>query len=237
MSIPRRRPRIVPRESCASLGDGSSAAAPKDLDLPPDLDGLPTERVPTTGFRIHASVRQSSLTPTPCGVSIGHYNITAGTLGCLVDVADDRYILSNNHVLADTNAASAGDDILQPGKHDASSSHPSRRIAGLSDWEDIDFVGNNHMDAAVAQLDDSVTVIPNIMTIGLVSNPPPPAVLGQPVAKHGRTGLTWGTVVDISFDGYVNYGTPSNPRLAWFEDQIGIQGAPGASPLAGTPDP
>ena len=209
--------------------------APDNLQIPDHLAGLPTERVSTTGFRLHAPLRQTSLSPTPCGVSIGHYNITVGTLGCLVDIAGERYILSNNHVLADSNAGKPNDDILQPGNADAPASNPARRIASLANYEAIDFAGNdNHIDAAIAKPDDPASVTPNIMTIGLASNPPLPAVLGQPVAKHGRTtGFTWGTVVDISFDGYVNFGTPASPRLAWFEDQIGIEGAPGTRFSAG----
>src|SRR5262245_56479469 len=41
--------------------------------------------------------------PAPNGVSIGHYAITAGTLGCLVTNGSTTFILSNNHVLADEN--------------------------------------------------------------------------------------------------------------------------------------
>lgn len=58
--------------------------------------------------------------PAPGGVSIGHYLITAGTLGCVVidNVSGDPVILSNNHVLANSNKASIGDKILQPGPYD-----------------------------------------------------------------------------------------------------------------------
>jgi hypothetical protein len=38
-----------------------------------------------------------------------------GTLGSLVQGEGKQYILSNNHVLARTNAASIGEDIIQPG--------------------------------------------------------------------------------------------------------------------------
>jgi hypothetical protein len=53
-------------------------------------------------------------------VSIGHYAITAGTLGCVVRDRRSgvRLILSNNHVLANSNNASPGDPILQPGPYD-----------------------------------------------------------------------------------------------------------------------
>lgn len=58
--------------------------------------------------------------PVPGGVSIGHYSITAGTMGSAVR---DRgtgipLFLSNNHVLAASNAGIVGDAILQPGAAD-----------------------------------------------------------------------------------------------------------------------
>jgi hypothetical protein len=58
--------------------------------------------------------------PAPGGVSIGHFQITAGTLGCVVRdrKSGERLILSNNHVLADRNAGRPGDPILQPGPAD-----------------------------------------------------------------------------------------------------------------------
>lgn len=67
------------------------------------------------------------------------------------------------------------------------------------------------------------------MMLGPPSSLTAPPTLGGAVAKHGRTtGLTLGLIVDLSFDGYVNFGTDLQPRLAWFEDQIGIHGQSGA---------
>ncbi len=71
-------------------------------------------------MEIFDSARTSRLRPTPAGVSIGHYKITAGTLGSVVRDrrTGQRLILSNNHVLANCNDARAGDPILQPGPID-----------------------------------------------------------------------------------------------------------------------
>ena len=51
--------------------------------------------------------------PLRIGGSVGHYMTTAGTLGCFVtkDGVNDL-ILSNNHVLANENAATVGDAIV-----------------------------------------------------------------------------------------------------------------------------
>jgi len=56
--------------------------------------------------------------PAPGGVSVGHRDITAGTLSCWVKKAGQLYLLSNNHVLANVNAGKKGDPILQPGAAD-----------------------------------------------------------------------------------------------------------------------
>jgi len=58
--------------------------------------------------------------PLRIGGSIGHFKITAGTLGCFVrsHESDSPLILSNNHVLANENRAKKGDAILQPGRFD-----------------------------------------------------------------------------------------------------------------------
>jgi hypothetical protein len=57
--------------------------------------------------------------PAPAGVSIGHKDITAGTLGYVVKQNGVKKIYSNNHVLANSNLGQKGiDEILQPGPHD-----------------------------------------------------------------------------------------------------------------------
>ena len=75
--------------------------------------------------------------PAPGGVSIGHADITAGTLGCLVSRDDELFILSNNHVLANTNAAKTGDPIIQPGRYDGGTLDD--QIATLEDFVPINF--------------------------------------------------------------------------------------------------
>lgn len=72
-------------------------------------------------------------------MSIGHRDITAGTLGCLVKKNGEALILSNNHVLANSNDAVIGDAILQPGPHDGGR-YPDDRIAALAGFVPISFV-------------------------------------------------------------------------------------------------
>ncbi len=77
--------------------------------------------------------------PAPGGVSVGHKDITCGTLGMIVSRGRVRCILSNNHVLANENKAEIGDSILQPGPHDGGTADDE--IAKLSDFVPIEFNG------------------------------------------------------------------------------------------------
>src|SRR3546814_10205184 len=84
---------------------------------------------------------------------MGHAAITAGTLGGLVRDRETGavVILSNNHVLANSNQGTAGDAILQPGPADGGTD-PGDRIATLARFVAIDFTadGENRIDDAIA---------------------------------------------------------------------------------------
>jgi hypothetical protein len=96
----------------------ASALKPEEF-VPKRVKDVPTD-VFEVGVLRALQARTERYRPAPGGVSIGHYQITAGTLGCVVRdrASGDRLILSNNHVLADINAGRAGDPILQPGSYD-----------------------------------------------------------------------------------------------------------------------
>ena len=64
-------------------------------------------------------------------------SISAGTLGCIVSKDEQAFILSNNHVLADSNQAQLGDTILQPGPADGGTLADA--IATLEDYMPINF--------------------------------------------------------------------------------------------------
>lgn len=105
--------------------------------LPGSVDGIPTDIVPTGRIRA-LQAPFDKIRPAPGGSSIGHYAITAGTLGCLVRRNGEVYILSNNHVLANSNDASAGDPVLQPGPYDGGK-NPDDLIAELTAFVPIHF--------------------------------------------------------------------------------------------------
>ncbi len=115
-----------------------SQLSSKDL-VPPTLDGVLTDVIETGVIRALQSPTEKHR-PAPGGVSIGHRDITAGTLGCLVKKNARLVILSNNHVLANSNAAEIGDPVLQPGPHDGGR-YPEEHIADLEQFVPLQFSG------------------------------------------------------------------------------------------------
>jgi hypothetical protein len=95
------------------------AGLARDMVLPREVSGVKTDVVQVGD--LHAlQARTDRWRPAPGGVSLGHYKITAGTFGAVVrdQASGARLILSNNHVLANSNDAAIGDPILQPGPYD-----------------------------------------------------------------------------------------------------------------------
>jgi len=107
--------------------------------IPATLGGMSTDVNETGVIRALQSPTEKHR-PAPGGVSIGHRDITAGTLGCLVKKDGRAVILSNNHVLANSNAAEIGDPILQPGPHDGGR-YPEDHIADLEQFIPINIIG------------------------------------------------------------------------------------------------
>lgn len=192
--------------------------AQRDL-IPAEVNGRPPDVIAVGD--IVAAQR-----PVRCGVSVGHFRVGAGTLGCLVrphGIEERAYILSNNHVLANVNDAAAGDLVLEPGRDDGGSLEDP--IATLADFEPLRFDGPNHYDAAIAELLDRASVLPEIAVIGAVQGPVAAPVMHQSVRKHGRTTLhTVGVIRGIAEDILVKY---ANGRTAMFEDQLAIAGVGG----------
>lgn len=95
-----------------------TAVEPKSI-IPRTVEDIPTDILEVGQLRAFQA-RTDRWRPAPAGVSVGHYQITAGTFGCVVKdrASGERLLLSNNHVLANSNDATPGDPILQPGPAD-----------------------------------------------------------------------------------------------------------------------
>jgi hypothetical protein len=208
----------------------------KESLVPEMIDDVPTD-VLEVG-RIEALAFTARVQPALPGYSIGHYNITAGTFGCLVrdvrrcccnfekdcgcapprqECPGDILILSNNHVLANTNQGKPGDKILQPGPFDGGV-FPSDAIATLDRFEEIVFGmgGYNLVDGAVGR-----PIAPRNVTAAIIGAAVPRGVNQvfplDPVIKVGRTTqVTTGFV--LATNAIVNVGF--GPLVAQFRHQI-----------------
>lgn len=160
--------------------------------------------------------------PAPGGSSVGHTRITAGTHGCLVMRSNKHLcILSNNHVLANSNAARVGDAIVQPGPLDGGRD-PRDRVGTLEQFVPIQFGGAvaNSVDAAVAWTNRRLTSA--AMHSYRINPRPILATLGMSVRKCGRTTeATLGVITGVSVSVRVNYGAAG---VALFRDQLQIRG-------------
>ena len=142
------------------------------------------------------------------GVSGGNVNdatrrfCCSGTLGALVSDGVNKYILSNNHVLARGDQAVAGEDVSQPGLIDSNCN-----IATIvADYTGAAPLGSN-VDAAVAQLRlGQMDPTGSIEDIGIPSSTVVNPSVGLGVAKSGRTtGFTTGTIASINTSVSVQY--------------------------------
>ena len=204
--------------------------------LPKSLDGVPVEVIVTGKFYARDDPTARQERPVPIGVSTGHPNITAGTIGARVKDADgpNVYALSNNHVYAWQNDAAIGDSALQPGPIDGGI-YPADEIGTLWDFEPIEFfdpfnpppiIPENTIDAAIAlsstDLLGNATLPDGYGVPGVV---PVEASINLPVQKYGRTTrLTHGTVsainvtVDVCYESFGIFCL----KQARFKNQITI---------------
>jgi hypothetical protein len=163
---------------------------PKELlpkAIPEKIDGIPTDVVESGKPVLRHYIRPSPRYPVPPGYSIGHTRVTAGTFGCLVRdrATGETLILSNNHVIANSNNASVGDPIIQPGPYDGGL-HPRDTIAHLVRWKPIVLRGNT-VDAAVARPMSPYIVTSSIPGIGIPKGVRKMDRVGVFVQKVGRT--------------------------------------------------
>lgn len=195
---------------------------PRVAGLPRAIGGVPVEvavsgpivarRPPALQARA-VDPTQRFARPVPTGVSTGHPDITAGTISCRVrDGSGNVFALSNNHVYADENQATIGDNVLQPGTYDGGVD-PADAIGMLFDFEPISFspFARNKIDAAIAM--SSTELLTNSTpTDGGYGTPSSTIVRfarpGLEVMKYGRTTeLTVGVVDSVHASVAVGYST------------------------------
>jgi hypothetical protein len=171
-----------------------------------------------------------------------------GTLGSLVTRGGTQYILSNTHVLARSDAASIGDNIVQPGLIDTPTctTAGTTTVANLSQFFNLQTSPTPNIDAAIAQVvAGKVDTAGKIVYLGAAvdSNGVPVAdapqggaglptssiATGRAIAKSGRsTGLTCSTVEATNISTSVDYTTNCDGTGTKFTinyvNQIGVIG-------------
>jgi len=192
---------------------------PSEL-IPSEIEGVKTDVVEIGRIKKLQGYRER-YRPAPAGVSTSRADQeAAGTIGWfMIDEDGNVYLLSNNHVWANENNAQQGDPIIQPGRLDEGDPE-NDVIAELYDWIDIDFSGNpNTVDAAIATPLDLSQVYTSIMVLGGITGKADP-VQDSKAKKVGRsTGLTEGTITDVSATLNVEYDSGT----ALFQDVFVVQ--------------
>ena len=206
-----------------------SLLSPRDV-IPETIDGVPTDVIEAEpAFALNCSdQRQTRQRPIVAGISSGHRDITAGTLGCFcrsTNILDDTsavFALSNNHVYANVDAALIGDPLYQPGPRDGAG--VSDYFAKLHRFVPIKLGGlqANRVDAAIGSILPSVDYTNEICQIGSISGTLT-AEEDMEVRKHGRTtGYTEGYIDDISYDAIIGMDHNDSSVIALFENQLRI---------------
>jgi hypothetical protein len=203
--------------------------------LPESINGLPTDIEEVGTFRryeaalpLAAPNPRRRIRPAPPGCSVGFQSpagveLMAGTFGALARRGQRRFILSNNHVLANENRMAVGSPIFQPGFLDAGNPPDTGQIARLSAFVSLQAAGVNQVDCAIAEVDNASLVTNSILMIGV----PQGASLARRdmvVHKFGRTtGYSVGRITSINTDVRVNY----DMGTLFFQNQIIIRGLNG----------
>lgn len=228
-------PDIEPMNPAAFYG--SDGADLQDWNMQEELDEILSDkeepiskkrRMPSRAFEISPEQLHQRSRPVRGGFSLGHYKVTAGTmatacynLGTFPGIPQQFYILSNNHVLANTNNANMGDPILQPGAYDGGT-YPRDMIGRLSRFIPIKFktstsAPRNYVDAAIAEVPFHLANR-EIYWLGYVKDLYVAPDVGDIVQKVGRTtNFSTGRVQSVNATVDVNYGSG---RVARFAHQI-----------------
>lgn len=128
-----------------------------------------------------------------------------GTLGSLISIDGEQYILSNFHVLeadkvlgGNNKIAETGDPVIQPGLIDVNcveaNAQPVATLVVKNSLPD------NNVDCAIAKVNlGMVDPLGAILEIGTISSQTTPAAINQAVKKSGRTsGLTRSKVAGLN---------------------------------------
>lgn len=192
--------------------------------VPRRVDGIATDVVETGELFAQATLLAPSpqrlhfasqaptdrMRPARPGTSLGHYRVTAGTLGCLVYRGSEIYVLSNNHVLANSNDARVGDAVWQPGPADGGG--PDDQIGHLAEFVPIAFNGQPDPNPGPPEEGSGclplVSALANLLT-QLQLRPPPVAPKNAPGRNLVDCALARPTRPDLVMPDILGLGVPA----------------------------
>jgi hypothetical protein len=166
---------------------------------------------------IHPQVRERTLER---GCSVGHATGGGGTLGGFVRCRRTGAIgvVSNNHVLANENAAERGDLIIQPSRFDGGTA-PADVVGTLDRFVPLRTDARNRVDAAFAVLSSDISLDARDPVITRIAEPEEDLVVHKVGAA---TGWTEGWITAFELDGvavlYPQLGTVT------FDGVVEVQG-------------
>jgi hypothetical protein len=226
--------------TAVSQADTTASGTSTVTIVPDNANTLPVPvELGSTGSNFKDFVNNTTKNTTTC---------CGGTLGSLVTRGGTQYILSNTHVLARSDAASIGDNIVQPGLIDTPTctTAGTTTVANLSQFFNLQTSPTPNIDAAIAQVvAGKVDTAGKIVYLGAAvdSNGVPVAdapqggaglptssiATGRAIAKSGRsTGLTCSTVEATNISTSVDYTTNCDGTGTKFTinyvNQIGVIG-------------
>lgn len=202
------------------------------IDKRPKPRRVATRRPPAAAAATLMPWYQGNTRPLLIGASVGHVDITAGTIGAFVRRGKTSCILSNNHVLANEDQGKVGDWVLQRARFDGGKQ--AERVARLSHWVRLKPHGANLVDAALAAIENGIEYDASMLR-GLVGGRnrklsglgPEFVDEGSTVYKVGRTtGARRGRVTAFGLDNVVVNYDLGNMR---FDDQIEVEGSGSSS--------
>jgi hypothetical protein len=217
------------------------ATLQKGKSLPTEIDGIPVVVEYTEPIRPMAAHTGKQSLPIQLGTSGGWtYDLAngyccGGTLGSLVQISGQKYVMSNYHVLeadivsgGNSRVASNGDPVIQPGLIDVNcTAANAQNVATLALKHSLP---NSNVDVAVAQIiSGAVNTNGSILEIGTISAQTIAASVNQKVKKSGRTtGLTRSTVSALNATISIEYENECAGGVAFtktFTGQIVVKNA------------
>jgi hypothetical protein len=206
-----------------------------------------------TQFTINSTNLQPYQAPVPLGASTSNVGATCttpapgfcfgGTIGSLLSNGTNMFVMSNNHVLGLSDAATVGQDVTQPGEIETNcSTSGTINIANVSTVISLESppIPATPVDVTIAQIiNGQVDTTGKILELGPVVNGVPgaaapvagsgmAATVGELLAKSGRTtGLTCATVESINTNmiivGYEKGCASSNSFNVTYNDEVVVQ--------------